>query len=131
MTEKNLETVRLAHEAYKRGEMDAAIDTYLHPQIEWDTRWPGLDHVFHGRDGVRDWLAQVMEPMEIKMDLLEARSLGDQVLASYQVYGAGKSSGIPTEMHVFDLLSFRDGLILRRQTFYTEAEAVEAAERPE
>jgi limonene-1,2-epoxide hydrolase len=98
MSQENVETLRRSHEAYRRGEFDAAIDTYLHPEIVWETRWPGLDHSFHGRDGVRDWLAQVMDPMEIEMELLDARALGDQVLASYRVRGAGKSSGIPTEM---------------------------------
>ena len=127
MSQENVELVKRSHEAYRRGQFDEVIDTYLHPEIVWETRWPGLDHAFHGRDGVRDWLSQVMEPMEIQMELLDARALGDQVLASYRVYGAGKSSGIPTEMGVFDLLSFRDGLIVRRQTFYSEAEALEAA----
>jgi ketosteroid isomerase-like protein len=69
-----------------------------------------------------------MDPMEIQMELLEARAVGDQVLASYRVSGAGKSSGIQTEMAVFDLLTFRDGLISRRQTFYSEDEALEAAD---
>jgi ketosteroid isomerase-like protein len=128
MSEENVEILRRSHEAYKRGDFETAIDSYLHPEIVWETRWPGLDHAFHGRDGVREWLAQVMEPMDIEMELLDARALGQQVLASYRVHGAGKSSGIPTEMAVFDLLTFSDGLISRRQTFYSEAEALEAAE---
>jgi len=61
------------------------------------------------------------------MDLLDVRAVGAQVLASYRALGAGKSSGVPTEMPIFDLLTFRDGLIARRETFYTEAEALEAA----
>jgi ketosteroid isomerase-like protein len=128
MSQENVEIVRLAHSAYKRGDIDAMIETYLHPEIEWETRWPGLPPAFHGRDGVREWVARVMEPMEIEMDLLDARALGQhQVLGSYRLHGAGRSSGTPTEMQVFDLLSFRDGLIARRQTFYSEAEALKAA----
>jgi hypothetical protein len=66
--------------------------------------------------------------MEIKMDLLDNRAIGDdQVLASCRASGTGKSSGIPTEMRIFDLLTLRDGLVYRRQTFYTEAEALQAA----
>src|SRR5215210_7389000 len=127
MSQENVEVVRRAYEAYGRGEMDAAIDTYMHPEIEWETRWPGLPSWFHGREGVSEWFERVMEPIEMKMDLLDVRAVGAQVLASYRAHGAGRSSGVPTAMRIFDLLTFRDGLIARRQTFYTEAEALEAA----
>jgi ketosteroid isomerase-like protein len=127
MSEENVETLRLAHAAFERGDMETAIESYLHPEIEWETRWPGLPHAYYGRDGVREWFERVMEPIEMKMDLLDVRAVGAQVLASYRAHGAGKSSGVPTEMPIFDLLTFRDGLIARRQTFYTEAEALEAA----
>ncbi len=126
MSEENVETVRLAHAAFAQGDLETAIESYLHPEVEWETRWPGLPRWSQGRDGVREFFERVMEPMEMKMDLLDVRAVGAQVLASYRAHGAGRSSGVPTEMPIFDLITFRDGLVARRQTFHTEAEALEA-----
>jgi ketosteroid isomerase-like protein len=125
VSEQNVEILRLAHAAYEAGEFDSAVDRYLHPDIVWETRWPGLPAEYHGHDGVRQWQRQVLEDVDIRMSLVDARALdAETVLASYALRGAGRSSGVETEMKVFDVLSFRDGLIVRRQTFYSEDEAL-------
>jgi ketosteroid isomerase-like protein len=128
MSDDNVEIVRLSHALYRSGELDAAIDRYLDPEVEWETRWPGLQPWFHGRDGVREWARQVMQPMEIEMELRAARAVSQEcVLAQYRLHGRGRGSDVPVEMNVFDLLWLRNGLIYRRRTFYTEEEAVKAA----
>jgi ketosteroid isomerase-like protein len=128
MSRDNVEIVRRAHELYRAGDLDAAIEEFFDPEIEWETRWPGLKPWFHGRDGVREWLQQVLQPMEIEMELINARAIDQEVvLAEYRLHGRGRGSTVPTEMTVFDLLWVRDGLIHRRRTFYTEQEALEAA----
>jgi hypothetical protein len=110
------------------GQLGAALDRYLDPEVEWETRWPGLEPWFYGRDGVRDWVRQVTEPMEMDVELLAARALSPAcVLAEYRASGRGRGSDIPAEMKIFDLLWLRGGLIYRRRTFYTEQEALEAA----
>src|SRR5262249_52378161 len=125
LSEQNVEILRLAHAAYEAGEFDSAIERYFDPDIVWETRWPGLPPEYHGRDGVRAWQRQVLEAGNIHMSLVDARALDDNtVLASYVLRGAGRSSGAETEMKVFDVMSFRDGLIVRRQTFYSEDEAL-------
>jgi ketosteroid isomerase-like protein len=54
----NVEIVRRAHELYRSGDFDAAIDRCLAEDIAWETRWPGLERWFHGRTGVREWSAR-------------------------------------------------------------------------
>lgn len=128
MRSGNVEVVRRAHELYRAGDFDAAVERYCDPEVEWETRWPGLAPWFHGRDGVREWLRQVLKPMEITMELLDARAIDDErVLAEYRVRGRGRESGVPTEMRIFDVLWVRAGLIYRRRTFYSEQEATTAA----
>lgn len=128
MPRDNVEIVRSAHELYRAGELDAAIDQYFDPAIEWETRWPGLEPWFHGRDGVRDWVRRALEPMEVEMDLVSARAIDEEVvLAEYRLLGRGRGSDVPAEMNVFDLLWVRNQLVFRRRTFYTEHEALEAA----
>ena len=53
------------------------------------------------------------------------------MLARYDAHGRGRASDVSTDMKIFDLLWVRDGLVYRRRTFYTEAEALEAAGLPE
>jgi ketosteroid isomerase-like protein len=131
MPDENVEIVRRSHALYRAGELDAAIDQYLDPDIEWETRWPGLQPWFHGRDGVREWTRRALQPMDIDMALIDARSIDPGVvLAEYRVSGRGRGSKVPTEMKIFDLLWLRNGMIYRRRTFYTEREALEAAGAP-
>jgi hypothetical protein len=123
----NVEIVRCVWEL-GRTDRDAAIDCYLDPEIEWETRWPGLEPYFYGRDGVREWARQVAQPMEFATELLEARIIDDdRVLATVRLYGRGRGSDVPAEMRIFDLLWLRNGQIYRRRTFYSEREALEAA----
>jgi ketosteroid isomerase-like protein len=124
----NVEIVRRAHELYRSGDFDAAIERYLDQEIAWETRWPGLEPWFYGHDGVREWVRQVTQPMEITMELIDARALdGKRVLAHYRAQGRGRGSAVPTEMKIFDVLWLRGGQIYRRRTFYSEGEALEAS----
>jgi ketosteroid isomerase-like protein len=126
MSHDNVEIVKRANQLSLGGGLDA-IEHYLDPEIEWETRWPGLPPVYHGRDGVKEWAARVVEPMQVEMLLVEARALDEQrVLAVFRLHGQGRGSGVPTEMDVFDVYSLRSGMIFRRQTFYTEEEALKA-----
>ena len=123
----NVETVRRAWEL-GRTDIDAFVDRYLHPEIEWETRWPGLEPWFYGREGVREWVRQVLQPMEMTTDLLDARAIAhDRVLAKLRAHGRGRGSEVPAEMTIFDVYWLRDGQIFRRRTFYSEQEALEAA----
>jgi ketosteroid isomerase-like protein len=128
MSQENVEIVRRSNELYFLGDLDAMIDELIDPEIEWETSWPGLPPVFHGRDGVREWIARVSEPMEFEMKLLDARALDDEtVLGEFRLSGRGRESGVATDMKVFDLYSIRNRMIYRRRTFYSRTEALEAA----
>jgi ketosteroid isomerase-like protein len=124
----NVGVVRLANKLYRSGELDAAVDASCAPDVEWETRWPGEPPVVHGRGAVKEWARRVNEAISFDQEVVDARELDDErVLAEYRLRGAGRGSGVPTEMTVFDLLWFRDGLIYRRRTFYSRDEALEAA----
>jgi hypothetical protein len=66
--------------------------------------------------------------MEIEMKLLDARAIDEEaVLAEFRLRGRGRESGVPADMRVFDLYWIRNRMIYRRRTFYSRAEALEAA----
>ena len=127
MSEENVELVRKVIQIWNADPSNPPYE-YLDSEIEWETRWPGLPRYFYGHEGVKEWVDRVLEPMQINLDLIEVRSVDDKtVLAEYRARGVGRGSGVPTEMPIFDLYSIRNGMVYRRRTFYTEAEALEAA----
>jgi ketosteroid isomerase-like protein len=132
MSQENLEVVRRSNELYRLGELETMLDEFIDPDVEWETRWPGLPPVFHGREGVRQWIALATEPMEIEMTLIDAVEVDeDTVLAEFSLRGRGRESGVPADMKVFDLYSIRNRMVYRRRTFYSREEALEAAGRRE
>jgi ketosteroid isomerase-like protein len=127
MSQKNVDLVRKVNEIWSADPLNPPLE-HFDPEIEWETRWPGLPRYFHGHEGLREWVARVLEPMAIEMDLQDARSLAEEVvLVSYVARGVGRGSEVRTEMEIFDLVWVREGKIYRRRTFYSEAEALEAA----
>ena len=51
----------------------------------------------------------------------------DRVLAGVHVKARGRGSGVPTELSLWQVFRFADGLITRRQAFWTRQEALDAA----
>jgi hypothetical protein len=127
MSQENVELIREANKVWSADPLNPPFE-YFDPEIEWETRWPGLPRWFHGHDGLKDWVEGALEPMQIQIDLIAARSVDEEmVLAEYRVRGRGRGSGIGTEMPIFDLYWVRNGLVCRRRTFRSEEEALEAA----
>ena len=99
------------------------------PEIEWHTLWPGLDPVYRGHEGVREWGYAFLEIFsDPGQEVLEVMELdADRVLIHVRLFGVGRESGTPAEMMIYDLWTFRDGLLVHRMPFYERAEAEAAA----
>ena len=65
MTRGNIEVGRELIDAVNRRDLDAFL-TLLRPDVEWDDReaWPGIQGVYTGPDGVRDWWERFLEVWE-------------------------------------------------------------------
>ncbi len=117
--------------------MQAALETrdpdamaqICHPEVEWHTLWPGLDPVYRGHDGVREWARAFLEiftdPGQEVIEVVQVDA--DCVLIHVRLSGVGRESGTPAEMSIYDLWTFRDGLVVHRRPFYERAEAEAAA----
>ena len=99
--------------------------------VEWEEQpIPGVERLYRGHDGVRQWAAAVLGVRE-ELGPLQGRLEGvketdDTVIASVCFEGEGRRSGARVQMPVHLVLAFRDGKVVRRQVFQTLAEALEA-----
>ena len=122
--------MKAAYEAYEAGwadfELHAAI---LHPEIEWQTNWPGLAPAVHGVEGVRRWLAVFLDPWEwVRSEVREIVEVDEETVFLWNhVRARGKESGVEIEMEIFDVLTFHDGQIALRRTWPARPPAAAAA----
>jgi ketosteroid isomerase-like protein len=100
---------------------------FCHPEVEWTTRENGVTH--RGREGVRDAFERWLESFDAYS--YEVQRIidfgGDEVLVVGLEVGTGAMSGAEVRSVRYDLFTIRDGMIVRRQEFYDENEALEAA----
>lgn len=111
------------------SEFDQLVAPILDPHVEWQTNWPGLQPAARGIEGVRRWLTAFMEPWEsIELKLQEVSQLTENlVYLAYVLLGRGAGSGVPVEMEIHDLLTFRDGRVVLRETWTDRQSALAAA----
>jgi ketosteroid isomerase-like protein len=130
MTRGNLDVARELIDAVNRRDFDA-FRALLREDVEWDDRegWPGIQGVYKGPDGVRDWwerFLEVWESVEVEIEEIAPGADGSVFL---QVSGAfrGGSSGVPTEIRAWEVLWIADGLVARRKLSWSREEALAAA----
>ena len=87
-----------------------------------------LEPVFHGHDGyLRLWRYWLDAFEDIRWDPEEMLDLGDKVLVTTQQRGHGSGSGVAVSEPVFQLFTFRRGLVVRQEDFLDRSQALEAA----
>jgi ketosteroid isomerase-like protein len=130
MTQGNVEVAHELVRAINRLDPDAFL-ALVRPDVEWDDRegWPGIQGVYRGRDGVRDWwerFLEVWESVEVEIDDITTGPNGSVVL---EVTGAfrGGSSGVPTDIRAWEVLWIVEGLVARRQLTWSREAASKAA----
>src|ERR671934_45495 len=102
------------------------------PNIEYrpseDLMPPDLEGAFHGHDGyLALWRYWRDAFDDIRWDPEEVLDLGDRLLVETQQRGHGSGSGVAVSEPVFQLFTFRSGLVIRQEDFRDRAKALEAA----
>ena len=120
-----MEMVRRLYGAWDRDDFET-FRASLHPDVEWHSsgRFPGLEPVYHGPDGVRDWWVAVKEPFEEwTIELERVREVEGWLVAEVRFHAVGKESGVAVDLpfaHVFEF----EGELIRR---YWSEDSVERA----
>jgi ketosteroid isomerase-like protein len=123
---------RLAYAAVNRRDFDLAVALY-DPNYEYHLRgehvaFPDWDLGYVGHDGFRKFWRQALEAFDdIRFDPEEILDLGDRRLITVQISGHGTGSGVAVNQKLFQLFTYRRGLIVRQDDFSDRARALEAA----
>jgi ketosteroid isomerase-like protein len=124
----NGETVHTLSDAFAAGDVDAAL-ACLHTEVELLTlraRLEGTTYV--GHEGYRQVLAlfdQDWDDLRLVPERIE--EIGDRVVATGRLMATGKTSGIELDLPLTLLYHFRDGLIVRMESFDEHEDAMAAA----
>jgi len=131
MSQENVALARRAIDALNRRDFGALL-AFLSPEVVWEALEgvSGIDELYRGRAEVREWIALMLENTEegIHVEIEQMADLGDDRVFIAVVLTARRSgSGVPFEYRTWQIVWFADGLITRRQAFWTRAEALRTA----
>ncbi len=130
MSEQNVETVRVAFEAFNRGDQERMAEL-VDPEVEFHGTVGGLeegrvargqsqiDETFEAED-LEAWEERRLEPEEF----IDA---GDSVVVLVHEYRRGRGSGVELESDTAIVIGLRDGRVVRIQGYMDRAAALEAA----
>ena len=130
MSQENVERLKRAVEALNDRNMEAVLK-FGHPEIVWQTldAFPDAG-TYRGPEGVLSFFQAWLDTFKgFRLHLEKCEAVDEhRVLARLRVSGEGAESGVEVESpQFFQLLEYRDGLLIRARMFQTEGEALEAA----
>jgi ketosteroid isomerase-like protein len=100
---------------------------FCHPEVEWSAPEDGT--IYRGRDGVRQRLEEWLESFDdYRFEVQRIVDCGgDDVLVVGREVARGAISGAEVRADDYELLTIREGMIVRIREFYDEQDALEAA----
>jgi ketosteroid isomerase-like protein len=129
VSQANVEVVLRGYDALNGGDVESALEL-VDPEIEWQTYvvpGPG-GGIYRGHDGVRELWADVRNIFaDYRNDPEQIIDAGDKVVAFICIRGRGARSGAKVEARIAHVFTFRDGRILRVESFEDREEALGAA----
>jgi ketosteroid isomerase-like protein len=128
MSEENVAKVKAFIDAYNRRDFDAAMKDF-DPEVDWVL--PAQQSADSGRGPaeVKRFWERVDETMEeLQLRPQEWIDGGDRVATRLRHYGKGRGSGVEIDTELYhQVVTFRDGRMVRIEYFADWAEAREAA----
>jgi ketosteroid isomerase-like protein len=128
MSQENVEIVRALNDAFNRGDA-ATAGQWIDPEIEVET-WTalGAEAVYRGIDGILRLTATFWESFDDpRSEIEDCIPAGDDVVIAIRYFGRGKASDIEVNMTGAQVLTLRNGKVVRWRIFQSMAEALEAA----
>jgi ketosteroid isomerase-like protein len=129
MSQENVEVVRLAQEAWNRGDVEASIGFYADDaEVETDPRF--IDGgTFRGLPAIRRWGEGLRSSWErggsvVISEFIDLRD--DRVLSLGEWSGTGEASGVQISIPLAGVWTLKAEKVTRVQWFFDHQEALEA-----
>jgi ketosteroid isomerase-like protein len=129
MSQENVEILRRLYEPWANGDLSADL---FDPKVEFSRigaetpglvgRWLGLDEL---STAMLDYL-RAFSDLRIEAERIIDLG-GDRVLVLSRQTAFGKQSGVPIEHELGDVFTLRDGKVVRLESYWNRADALEAA----
>ena len=87
----------------------------------------GLDASYRGHEGRIEAMNKIFDVWESELDPMYLLDLGDRVLNLGVWHTQGRASAVPLEQELAQLVTMRNGLVVRDQTFFSWEEGLRAA----
>ncbi len=101
------------------------VDYEYHPSA--DLLPPDFDSVYRGHQGYLDFWRRWLDAFEdIRWDPEEILDFGDKALVTTRQSGHGSGSGVAVSLPVYQLFTFRRGMVIRQEDFVDRSAALEA-----
>ena len=124
-----MERAHRAFDAFNRRHLGAFLGL-IDPEVDFTTRVVQVegDPHYHGHDGIREWWQDLLAIFpDFSIEAIEVRDLGENTLINAHIRGHGGDSDAPFEQKIWQATEWRNGKVVRWQTFDNEADALEAA----
>ena len=129
MSQSDEDVARAAYDAWSRADLDEFVESFsedveVHPFLGRGL----VASTYHGHDGLRSWFADANEPWE-RLDVApeEFKHLDDGRLVVFvRARGEGSGSRALVEARIVHVASFRDGKIVRLDSYADRETAVQA-----
>ncbi len=125
------ELVRRLTAAVDRQDIEAVAEL-VDPEVEFVSLIASVGgRVYHGVAGVRDWFDDINEAWsEVSRTLEEVVDAGDRLVVLYRLQSVGRESGVELDTPIGAVWEFKDGKVLRVETYGDPGEALRVAGVP-
>ena len=128
MSEENVEVVRALNDAFNQGDAATAF-RLLDPDVQSESHGAlGGDREYRGHSGVLELMGTFWQSFENpRSEIEECIASGDDVVLAVRIKGRGKASGVEVDAITGQVLTLRDGKVVRWKVYADRAGALEAA----
>jgi ketosteroid isomerase-like protein len=128
MSQTNVELVRGIYAAVDRGDLRTA-SSYIHPDIEFHTYVHAPEAgVYRGKEAVRKYNEDLWGQFEsLRIEVQELIDAGDRVIVVTTQHAVPKGGEQEMEVHMVEVRTVRDRLLVERHSYSTRDQALEAA----
>jgi ketosteroid isomerase-like protein len=129
MSQQNVEIVRRAFESWNSGEFGAFVRRFGHEDVELHIvgGLSGLvGETFAGHSGVTRFWRDIVGTLGLQIEVEAVHDVDERVAVVLAQEGRGEESGAPITLRIGQVWTFREGKVIRVDSYYTPDEALEA-----